>query len=722
MLRRIGFLALLSLLVALFISFTYFRVPAIASTPKLVSSSSTFTILAGSTNHAYDQNGKPILKPARENGHSLIALNASLNRRTAELPVGTVIQLYFPKGASTFTVTPNRGVVEKPQGMYMGMPGIIALLKVVGQGSATITVTTLYNATSNLYAGYNRTTGSTLTDITSQWVVPTASSCSSVPGGYSTSSTWPGIGGWDSQGIGHIIQAGTLSNCWASSSAYWAWLEIYPDEGTQLLPTPAYTIHAGDQMSAEVKQNSGSNWTITLKDLTTGWASSSAQIYTSSQSASFWMLENPQTNSSNYPLTNFGSVSFVNDTQNGANPNHNYTTDAMDLVDANNVPEATTSQPNINANGFSVFYCDPINGCPTTYPPGGWTNEGNMSYAEYGQEGVLLPDGKVFVAGGINSSDRGTSQTMLFTDGTPGSWASRANMSTDRKLGFMLQPVTISGGGSRVLAAGGASDACSCIRNTAELYNESTNTWTNTPNMNAARIKYASSILSDGRVLVTGGDSSTGDTSSLASTEIYDPVANTWTSKASMSSAREGHMQVTFTDSGGNTKVMVIGGYKYASGWVWLSSTEIYNPSTDTWSAGPSMAYAHGWSNGDAPRRATLLHDGRILVSDTHSEVYNPSTNSWTTYSMPTSYVAGGAAVLLGSGANYKVLFAGGGVSPYKQAMLFDPSTNAWSVTTNTNYGHSFGTLTTLTSGNVLAAGGSTSSSNSSNTSEEYTP
>ncbi len=359
-----------------------------------------------------------------------------------------------------------------------------------------------------------------------------------------------------------------------------------------------------------------------------------------------------------------------------------------------------------------------------------WTNEGNMSYAQDDQQSVLLPDGKVLIAGGLNNGGTSTNHTQIFTDGTPGSWAAKANMNADRKF-FIMQPVTVSGGGSRVLAAGGDADSpCSCVRNTAELYNESANTWTNTAtNMNASRSFQASSILSDGRVLVTGGDSNTSNTGTLASTEIYDPVANTWTSKASMSTARESHMQVTFTDSSGNSKVMVIGGYKYGTGA--LKSTEIYDPSTDTWSAGPDMSYTRNWGGNNNPSNAIVLYDGRILViggdsTGTHSEVYNPSTNVWTTYTLPgTNFAWGGAATRLGSGANYKVMYAGnvyGNTAIEKVAMLFDPSANSWSTTTSMNYGHGNFTLVTLTSGNVLAAGGANTSSNQINNTEEYTP
>lgn len=58
--------------------------------------------------------------------------------------------------------------------------------------------------------------------------------------------------------------------------------------------------------------------------------------------------------------------------------------------------------------------------------------------------------------------------------------------------------------------------------------------------------------------------------------EVYDPVANTWTAKASMPTPRWGS-----TVSVVNGLIYAIGGW---GGWPELSVVEIYNPATNTWS------------------------------------------------------------------------------------------------------------------------------------------
>src|SRR3989442_12210081 len=141
MLKRISFIVLSFFLVAFSINFLQHKVLAVASSPTTITSTTTFSIRGGNGNDAYDANGKTILKPNQVQGHNVIILDASLNGRTAELPVGTLIFLHFPTGAHHFTI--NSGVVEDEatKGEVHLPQGDIGLLKVVVQGTATISVT-----------------------------------------------------------------------------------------------------------------------------------------------------------------------------------------------------------------------------------------------------------------------------------------------------------------------------------------------------------------------------------------------------------------------------------------------------------------------------------------------------------------------------------------------------------------------------------------------------
>ncbi|CAF4405873.1 unnamed protein product, partial [Adineta steineri] len=66
-----------------------------------------------------------------------------------------------------------------------------------------------------------------------------------------------------------------------------------------------------------------------------------------------------------------------------------------------------------------------------------------------------------------------------------------------------------------VLVTGGWNS--STVYNSAELYNQSTGTWTTSSKMNNAREWHTASVLSNGKVLVTGGSNN----AVLNSAELY---------------------------------------------------------------------------------------------------------------------------------------------------------------------------------------------------------
>jgi N-acetylneuraminic acid mutarotase len=79
-----------------------------------------------------------------------------------------------------------------------------------------------------------------------------------------------------------------------------------------------------------------------------------------------------------------------------------------------------------------------------------------------------------------------------------------------------------------VLVAGGKNPM---IQDSSELYDPSTETWAITGSMNNARYSHASIILTNGKVLVTGGFQ---NDAALNSTELYDPSTETWRNTGSM--------------------------------------------------------------------------------------------------------------------------------------------------------------------------------------------
>jgi len=148
-----------------------------------------------------------------------------------------------------------------------------------------------------------------------------------------------------------------------------------------------------------------------------------------------------------------------------------------------------------------------------------------------------------------------------------------------------------------VLVAGGQ-DGSGLNLAGAEIYDPNANTWTAAGNLASPRSFHNATLLSNGKVLVSGGYA----TASLTA-EIYDPTTNTWSVTGSMSTVR---LSASATLLPNGTVLVAGGSPNNQSG---LTSAEIYDPAAGTWSATGSMAQPL------LGHAATLLPNGAVLVT-----------------------------------------------------------------------------------------------------------
>jgi len=314
------------------------------------------------------------------------------------------------------------------------------------------------------------------------------------------------------------------------------------------------------------------------------------------------------------------------------------------------------------------------------------------------------PCTSTYGAGTIDGADVTLLNVFCGLPGGPGTYTATGSLATAR----IWHTTTLLNNGT-VLAAGGIGSGLGYLAS-SELYDPSTGSWTGTGALAQARANHTATLLPNGNVLVCGGVIPTGGQTILASSEIYNPSTGSWTATGSLNTGRWLHTATLLP----NGKVLVVGGEGLTgSSEAVLTSAELYDPSTGVWTTTGSLNTARQYHT------ATLLPDGKVLIaggepdtvpSTSSAELYDPSTGTWTAtgslntarqYHTATLLPSG--KVLIGGGANFESLTV---ATDLASAELYDPSTGVWSSTGSLATERSAHTAVLLPSGDVLDSGG----------------
>jgi N-acetylneuraminic acid mutarotase len=255
----------------------------------------------------------------------------------------------------------------------------------------------------------------------------------------------------------------------------------------------------------------------------------------------------------------------------------------------------------------------------------------------------------------------------------------------------------------QVLICGGFSGG---TLSSAEIFDPKTKTFKSVGNMIVPRSGHSATLLPDGKVLIVGGYNG----NYLSNTEIFDPATKTFTAANMMTTARSGHTATLLT----NEKILFAGGV--GTGWSFLQSAELYDIQSGNFSATGSMTTAR------ESHTATLLNNETVLITGGHkdrrpnvkiyssAEIYNPSSEAFSLTGSMTKIRHKHDAVMLNDG---KVLIIGGSDErdsrgAYTSAEIYRPASRTFQVSGNMNlsrYKHN-GTSILLGNGKVLIAGG----------------
>ncbi len=242
---------------------------------------------------------------------------------------------------------------------------------------------------------------------------------------------------------------------------------------------------------------------------------------------------------------------------------------------------------------------------------GGWSRLSDVPSNRVFSNVSLLNDGRILIVGGVDagamlsgSSAADLHDMVEIYDPATGEWQSSEAMN---KSAAEQSVIPLADG--RALAIGGVVNDSNRALDTAraEIFDPVTNSWTLTGDMNVSRVSPEAIALTDGRILVTGGSDSYGMTLGDSSdSEVYDPDTGEWTLTGPMSVRRMSHTLTLLHDG----RVLAAGGEDpQGSDYVLYSTTEIFNPVTDTWTPGPELSQPR--SN----HSATLMPDGSVLLA-----------------------------------------------------------------------------------------------------------
>jgi hypothetical protein len=227
---------------------------------------------------------------------------------------------------------------------------------------------------------------------------------------------------------------------------------------------------------------------------------------------------------------------------------------------------------------------------------GKFTPTASMSFARLAQSATLLATGAVLIAGGADGNGNALASAELFNSST-GLFSPAANLAAAR----LFQAATVLGDGNEVLLVGGNNSSIALA--SAELFQAGVFAFTG-PLATARTFPTVTLLTSgtlNGRALAVGGFDGA---SAVGTAELFDPVTDTFPQVFHLNLARLVHTATLLTD--GN--VLIAGGQIDQAGTT-VGPAELFNEQAGAFAIVGSLNFPRTFHT------ATLLPNGTVLIA-----------------------------------------------------------------------------------------------------------
>jgi N-acetylneuraminic acid mutarotase len=266
---------------------------------------------------------------------------------------------------------------------------------------------------------------------------------------------------------------------------------------------------------------------------------------------------------------------------------------------------------------------------------------------------------------------------------------------------------TATGNNGKIYTIGGITliNGSSVVLDTVEEYNPASDVWTTKTSLPSPARYGLGAVEVNGEIYAIGGSGFPWSNQ----VNVYDPNTDTWSTKSSMLTSRANLGVARAT----NGKIYAIGGYNstIVENHGILATNEEYNPETDTWTTKASMPTAREFVTVVASMNGKIYAIGGIggggLNTSDIVEEYDPVTDMWISRTkLPQSGVDGGGAVSADNGKIYLI----GGYGNTPSVLEYDPIHDIWAekVSVPMPMGRTFLGVAKGTNGKIYAIGGAT--------------